>query len=751
MRKNVLLNEEWKFIKKADGTSSDQIQDLHNMIGETVCLPHTWNAVDGQDGGNDYYRGKCWYIRELACPEFSEAEEVYIEFQAANAIADVYCNGEHLAHHEGGYSAFRANLTNVLKRGERNLLCVSVDNSANDYVYPQKADFTFYGGIYRDVHLLIVPEMHFDLDFYGSRGIRITPEVSIEHGENRADITVEAWVANAYEGAEVTFTIEGMDPVTVQINAGKAEAVLSIENVHLWNGIEDPYLYRIQAVCGEDVIEDTFGCRTFEVDKDRGFLLNGKPYPLRGVSRHQDRKGVGNAVTAEMMDEDMKIIREVGANTIRLAHYQHHPYFYDLCDEQGMVVWVEIPYITCHMPGGKENTRSQMMDLICQNYNHPSIFCWGLSNEITAHGGVSEDLVENHKMLNALCHKMDSKRPTAMAHVFMLDIEEELVTLPDILSYNLYYGWYLGNLDDNDKWFDRFRERYPNRAVGLSEYGADAVLAYQTNEPERSDYTEQYQALYHEHILQMLSKRPYIWASHVWNMFDFGADGRNEGGENGVNHKGLVSFDRKIKKDAFYIYKAHWSKKPFVHICGRRYVDRHEELTNIKVYSNQPCVELFVDGIPVEKQTGTYIFRFQIPIDREHSIRVVGSGNGTPETEDWIQIRKVEKPRKDYILTDNAVVNWFEKEGMECPDGYFSIKDTLGEIKATPEGAEVMRHFTEHISATRGEVAVGVKRTKEMEEMMNQMTVEAMIKRAGDAVKETFVLEINRKLNRIRK
>lgn len=738
MRKTELINDNWKFVK--DLQTMPDYEVVLREDGEAVKLPHTWNAVDGQDGGNDYFRGTCWYIKELNIPAHTEDEEVYVEFQAVNATADVYLNGVHVVHHDGGYSAFRENLTPHLS--EKNVLCVAVDNSANDHVYPQKADFTFYGGIYRDVNLIVVPKAHFCMDYHGSNGLKVTPKINGSY----ADVTLEAWVENAVDGLNVTFTIEGVGTVVAQTDAGKVEAVIRIENVHLWNGLEDPYLYTVTAVCGDDEITERFGCRTFEVDKDQGFILNGKPYPLRGVSRHQDRKDVGNAVDQAMMQEDMDIICEIGANTIRLAHYQHSQAFYRLCDEVGIILWVEIPYITCHMPNGRENTREQMMDLICQNYNHPSIICWGLSNEITAHGGVSEDLMQNHRMLNDLCHNMDATRLTSMAHVFMLDIEEELVTLPDIFAYNLYYGWYLGEAEDNDKWFDRFREKYPNLPVGLSEYGADAVLAYQTNQPEMGDYTEQYQALYHEHILKMLDERPYIWASYVWNMFDFGADGRNEGGENGVNHKGLVSFDRSTRKDTFYIYKAYWSKEPFVHICGRRYVDRHEDVTTVKVYSNQNSVTLYVDDQMYETQTGQKVFEFQVPITGAHKIKAV-----CESLSDEIKIQKVKTPRADYILEDKTVVNWFEKEGMESPEGYFSIKDTRGEISAVPEGAVVMEHFMNVVSATRGEVAVGVELTKEMEDMLNRMTVEQMIKQAGDAVTEEFVLEINQALNKIKK
>lgn len=736
MRKVTKINENWFFTKERI-----DVMNLGHAAGEWVTLPHTWNAKDGQDGGNDYYRGTCWYIKELEL-EPVESERYYIEFQGVNASADVYLDGEHLVHHDGGYSGFCVDLTEHIRLEKKKIytLCVSVDNSANDTVYPQKADFTFYGGIYREVQLIRVPEEHFALSYYGTPGIHITPKI---YGKD-AEVTIHVWTEGVADETPVKLSVDGIGDTTVLVRNNEAEGTIRIQAVHLWNGRPDPYLYTASAELAGDKISTSFGCRTMEVDSQQGFLLNGKPYPLRGVSRHQDGKWVGNAINEQMMERDMELIKEIGANSIRLAHYQHSQYFYELCDREGMVVWAEIPYITCHMENGKANTISQMKELIIQNYNHPSIFCWGLSNEITAHGGVSDAVLENHRILNDLCHRLDPARPTTMAHVFMLDIKEELVTLPDVFAYNLYYGWYLGKLEDNDRWFDRFREQYPDRAVGLSEYGADAVLKYQTNTPECGDYTEQYQALYHEHMAKMLSERPYIWCSYIWNMFDFGADGRNEGGEFGVNHKGLVSFDRKEKKDAFYVYKAYWSKEPFVHICGRRYVNRHEDETTIKVYSNLSEVTLLLDGKEVERKTGEKCFLFHIKLTGKHHIKAV---SGTASDEIWIQ--KSEKPDPSYVLEDNAVINWFEKEGMEAPEGYLSIKDQIGDIRKTAQGAELIEDFMRRASATRGEVAVGVKRTPEMEAMMNAMTVEMLLKQVGKAIKEEEVLNLNRALNQI--
>ena len=601
MKRIIDFNSGWYFQRQNNGPT------LALAHGTAVNLPHTWNAEDGQDGGNDYYRGVCWYVKKFSKPDLDDGEEAWLEFEGAAMTAEIYVNNKKLARHEGGYSTFRVNITPALNEGE-NLLAVSVDNRKNRTVYPQKADFTFYGGLYRPVRFLIVPAAHFRLDYYGGSGIRVTPKLSDDL--KSAEVTVEAWVNGLAD--HVKFTV-GDKISDAEVVDGYAQSVFVLDPVHLWNGTDDPYLYTAQAELDSgDCVKTFFGCRSIAFDPDQGFLLNGKSYRLCGAARHQDRLALGSALTNAEHDEDMALLREMGANTVRLAHYQHSQYFYDLCDRYGMIVWAEIPYITEHMPEARENTLSQMTELVVQNYNHPSIICWGLSNEITATGGVNEDMKANHRLLYDLCHRLDSTRPTAMAHAFMLDMDDPFVMMADIRSYNLYYGWYLGEMEDNDTWFDDFHSAHPDAVIGLSEYGADANPAYQNDKPERGDYSETYQALYHEHMLRMWSERPYIWAMHCWNMFDFAADGRNEGGKPGQNQKGLVTFDRKTKKDAFFIYKAYLSSDPFVHICGRRYADRPETVTEVKVYSNLPSVTLYVDGKEFASQTADKVFIFRV-------------------------------------------------------------------------------------------------------------------------------------------
>lgn len=639
MRNSICLNRNWTFYGPK-GTP------------ETINLPHTWNAVDGQDGGNDYWRGTCTYEKTFPMPEFDpETQAVYLEFQGVNASADVELNGKAVMHHDGGYSTFRAEVTGLLQA--ENHMTVRVDNSVNDRVYPQKADFTFYGGIYRDVTLLVVSKHHFDLDYFGGPGLRITPAVEGSTGK----IRVESWTNAENPTVEVTLTDAGGS--TVASGQG-TDVTLEIPNVHLWDGVKDPYLYTatlrlVENGAAVDEISSRFGVRTFRVDPKEGFFLNGRSYPLHGVSRHQDRKGLGNALTRAHHDEDMALIREIGANTIRLAHYQHDQYFYDLCDQYGMIVWAEIPYISEHMPNGRDNTISQMKELVVQNYNHPSIVTWGLSNEITISTRDKADMLDNHRVLNDLCHSMDASRPTTLACYAMCGPFNRSAHISDIVSWNLYLGWYVPGLFLNDLWISFFHLVYPKRCLGYSEYGCEGMPNLHSSKPHRGDHTEEYQAIYHEFMLKCFQRHPYMWSTHVWNMFDFAADARDQGGEPGMNHKGLITFDRKTKKDSFYAYKAYWSEEPFVHMCGKRYVDRPEAETTVKVYTNQPAVSLYVNGKLLSEQTGEKVFTFRVPLGEGETRVEARCGALTDEA----VFRRVDTPNPAYKLVKNKKSqNW---------------------------------------------------------------------------------------------
>lgn len=726
MSETIVLNTGWTFTKEEHS--------------EPVTLPHTWNAVDGQDGGNDYYRGSCTYALQLPAIRLPEGGRAVLQFDGVAMTAVVNLNGQKVAEHKGGYSTFRVDITDVLQ--DTNNLTVEVDNSDNDTVYPQKADFTFYGGIYRDVTLHILPAAHFAMKENGAVPVKVTPVVT-DLATRRCEVTVEALVVDA---DRVRFALDGQE-MSAPVENGTAKAVFTLENARLWNGLDDPYLYTVTASLDNGETQSArFGCRKFEIDPQEGFFLNGRFYPLRGVSRHQDRKGVGVAITKEMMEEDLALILEMGANTIRLAHYQHAQAFYDLCDEKGLVIWAEIPYITMHMHNGRANTLTQMEELIVQNYNHPCIAVWGLSNEITAASPVNEELLENHRALNDLAHRLDPTRPTTMANVFMLEITSPILEIPDVNSYNLYFGWYLGELDQNDDFFDEYHAKYPDRCIGFSEYGADANPAYQTSAPERGDYTETYQCVYHEHMAKMIAERPWLWATHVWNMFDFAADGRDEGGKNGENQKGLVTFDRKIKKDAFYLYKAYWSKEAFVHTCGSRYVDRAEDVTEVKVYSNLPEVALYVDGRLQETKQGDKVFTFRVPITGKHSIEARAGGYSSV-----ILVNRVDTPNPNYAMANRReVTNWFDGE---LDESCWSVKDNMAAAMADAKVGPILKQIGDKAAASRGDVAAAVKDNPAlvamMQRAMQRMTIEGMLRQAGTDIED--IKQLNRVLQGISK
>ena len=638
MRSTTTLMKNWQFTGP-DGNTT------------TVDLPHTWNNIDGQDGGNDYWRGSCTYRIHFAAPAFDPAaQQVWLQFEGVGDSAKISLNGTEVTSHDGGFSTFRADITALLQAD--NELTVVADNSKNDTVYPQKADFTFYGGIYRTVSLLVVSRDHIALDYYGGPGVQITPTVN----GSSAEIRVESKVNGGGSVEVAILDAEGREVLT----GSGTDTTLTLDRPHLWDGVRDPYLYTCvvrlmkdgQAV---DEVRQRFGVRSFSVDPKQGFFLNGRPYPLHGVSRHQDRKGLGNAITREMHDEDMQLIKELGANTIRLAHYQHDQYFYDLCDEAGMVVWAEIPYISEHMPNGRENTISQMKELIVQNYNHACIVCWGVSNEITISTKDNRDMRDNHHVLNDLCHEMDKTRLTTLACYAMCGPFNPVAHITDLVSWNLYLGWYVPGLFLNDLWMDFFHLCYPNRALGFSEYGAEGMPNLHSSHPRRGDHTEEYQAIYHEYMLRCFDRHKWLWATHVWNMYDFAADARDQGGEPGMNHKGLVTFDRKTKKDSFYIYKAWWSDEPFVHICSKRYADRTENEIEVKVYSNQKNVTLYVDGEKLAEQKGEHIFKFRVKLNGETKVQAVAG-----DSIDDAVFRKVDAPNPDYKLTKkkSTSANW---------------------------------------------------------------------------------------------
>ena len=751
MRTIICLNEDWKFIQQDVG--------LPNALPtewETVQLPHTWNAVDGHDGNGGYDRRRCWYAKTFPTPKQPLAGgRTYVEVLAAGQQATVYVNGTQVVYHEGGYSIFRADITDLCKDGEENLLVIACSNEEKSSVYPQAADFTFYGGLYRGVNLISVPDTHFDLDYYGGPGLQVTPKPCDCGG---AVFELTSWVTNPDENFTVEYSIKDADGREVACASRPADntaVTVSVPDAKLWE-IDRPYLYTVTASLIRrnetyDEVSVRAGVRSFSCDPDKGFILNGVPTPLRGVSRHQDKLYKGNALTREDHYEDAEIIKELGANTIRLAHYQHSQDFYDACDEMGFVIWAEIPFISVmnQDPAAHQNCISQMKELIIQNYNHPSICFWGISNEILI-GGISEQLVENHKELNALCKQLDPTRLTTIAHVSMTPVDSPMHHITDVISYNHYFGWYTGKMTDNGPWFDDFHAKHPDICVGVSEYGCEGIMTYHGPNPACKDYSEEYQARYHEHMAKVLDERPYLWSSHVWNMFDFGCAARNEGGVAGRNNKGLVTMDRKTKKDSYYIYKAYWNKEPMVHLCGKRYAMRAGDTTEIRVYSNQSPVSLTVNGELAEVQAGDKVFCFTVALKDGVNL-ITAEANGTKDT---MTIEKVETEPSIYVLPEygerqEGVANWFKLMGdldlkapMEFPEGKYNVNYTMEELAKSPEALEIVSKAVK--LATNFNIIPG----EGMWNMMKSMSPSGMMDMSTD-MPDGFLESLNAKLIKI--
>lgn len=753
MRNVLNLNDNWKFIQKDAGLPQTLPADWQD-----VNLPHCWNAVDGHDGNGSYDRGKYWYAKSFSTPKQPlGGGKLFVEVLAAGQQATVYVNGKEVAYHEGGYSIFRADITEQCKEEGENLLVIACSNELKDSVYPQSADFTFYGGLYRGVNLISVPDAHFDLEYYGGPGIQVTPTPT----EGGASFEIVSYVKNVDENFTVLYTIcdaQGQEVAQACRPAESPAVTVFVPDAQLWE-IDSPYLYTVKAVLQRrneayDEISVQAGVRSFSCHPDKGFIINGKETPLRGVSRHQDMLYKGNALTRKDHYTDAKIIKELGANTIRLAHYQHSQDFYDACDEMGFVVWAEIPFISVMNPdpAAHENCISQLKELIIQNYNHPSICFWGISNEILI-GGISEKLVENHHELNALAKSLDPTRLTTIAHVSMTPIEGPMHHITDVESYNHYFGWYGGKMEDNGPWMDNFHKIHPDICLGLSEYGCEGIITYHGPNPACKDYSEEYQALYHEHMAKMLDERPWIWSSHVWNMFDFGCAARNEGGVAGRNNKGLVTIDRKTKKDSYYIYKAYWNKEPMVHLCGKRYAQRAGETTQIRVYSNQPSVTLYLNGEKVEEQSADKVFVFQVALAEGFNTLLAVAG----EVKDTMTLEKVEKEPSIYVLPEvneraEGVANWFKSVGsmdltapMEFPEGMYSIKDSLEELAKSPEALALAAKaikLTMNMTVSPGEG---------MWDMMKGMSLDRLGELAGSLAPEGFMESLNAQLIKIKK
>jgi beta-galactosidase len=770
MRKVVNINDQWKFIREDKEQAMDRF--FNDDKWEEVHVPHTWNAIDGANGF-DFYKGACWYRKEFTVGQLDKDNKVFIEFQGSNSITDVYVNGKHLGQHRGGYSTFRFDITDEIDFGGKNTLAVKVDNTVVEDVYPQQADFTFYGGIYRDVNLVIVNPIHFDLMDYGSQGVYIAQE---DVTRDRAKLNVKSRLTNDdQEEKKVRVWAEFFDAEGKSAAYAAQEVVLAkgetkevelpavISNPILWNGRQNPYLYeaKVSMTSFNDTVDELtipIGVRYFEVDPEKGFILNGEQLRLNGVSRHQDRKDMGWAITHKEHKEDMEFIKEIGATSIRLAHYQHDQYFYDLCDEEGMVIWAEIPFISVMSKTELEgiNAKQQMIELIKQNFNHPSIMFWGVQNEIQI-GGERPEVRKLVKELAELTKKEDPTRLTTMANVMFVPDTDEYNYMTDIIGYNKYYGWYQGKAEDFGPWIDRFHEKNPKVSLGISEYGAEGILQYHNNDPKVNDYSEEYHTLYHETVWKAFEARPFLWSTYVWNMFDFGANIRDEGGVKGRNNKGLMTYDRKIKKDAFFMYKAHWSDEKFVHITSKRFVDRADAEISVKVYSNCPEVTLYVNGQAQETKTTTdkvFIFDGISLQEGLNEIKAVSNQDGVV-LEDVARFNRVAEPNPSYEVPEGegkglSVANWFdmpddysdvEIEEIEITDDVYSTRSTLGELLGNKETDAILKKY---IGST-------ITEDHSMFGMLEGMSLENLATMAEDVLTDKVLYLLNKELTKIKK
>ena len=608
-RQDILLNNDWNF------RFSHQVQKGTEV---RVDLPHTWNAQDALSGKIDYKRGIGNYEKNLFIRPEWKGKRLFIRFEGVNNIADVFINRRHIGEHRGGYGAFIFEITGKVEYGKENSILVRVNNGEQLDIMPLVGDFNFYGGIYRDVHLLITDETCISPLDYASPGVRLIQD-SVSHRYAKVRAIVD--LSNGSSGnQEVELNVRLLDGQRVVKEGTKnvnlsgnevmqQELTFEIDQPHLWNGRQDPFLYQAEVTLfrnGQmvDRVTQPLGLRFYRIDSDKGFFLNGKHLPLKGVCRHQDRSEVGNALRPQHHEEDAALMLEMGVNAVRLAHYPQATYFYDLMDKYGIVVWAEIPFVGpggyndkgfVDLPAFRANGKEQLKELIRQHYNHPSICVWGLFNELTELG---DNPVEYIKELNVLAHQEDTTRPTTSASNQMGDLN----FITDAIAWNRYDGWYGGTPADLGKWLDRMHKDHPEICIAISEYGAGASIYHQQDSlvktvPTSWWHPENWQTYYHIENWKTISSRPYVWGSFVWNMFDFGAAHRTEGDRPGINDKGLVTFDRKVRKDAFYFYKANWNReKPMLYLTGKRNTVRTQRLQTITAFTNLSGAELFVNG-----------------------------------------------------------------------------------------------------------------------------------------------------------
>ncbi|WP_170063958.1 glycoside hydrolase family 2 protein [Jejuia pallidilutea] len=631
---------------------------------QTVTLPHTWNALDVKEVYVGYYRGLGIYKKMLDVSSYDSKKHFFLKFDASATVTDVFVNEKHVYHHKGGYTGFTVDITDFLDFSKENELKISVNNAYDSEVMPLVGDFNIYGGLHRPVSLLIKNPIHFDLSNYGSSGVFISQE---KVDAKEADLKIHGSIANKSDISK-NLTIEStiwdttgkkiVSETTSLLGEANKKTVWSqnirVKNPHLWNGVKNPYRYQFKTFIKEgnkvlDSMVQPIGLRSYKIDVDKGFFLNGAYYDLKGVCYHEAKKDKGSALTKEDYKEDFDIMMDMGVTAIRTAHYPHSPIFYNMCDSLGVVVYTEIPQVG---PGGyegpgfinskgfKENGKQQLKEMIRQNYNRPSIFFWGLFNELKIRGDDPHDYV---KELNMLAKQEDPYRLTIVAS----NQDNHNNDITDVIGFNKYYGWYGAKYGSTTnqigEWADTWHKEFPNRAMAISEYGAGASIHHQSDSlvapaPAGKWHPEQWQTKYHEDYWMQLKERPFIWGKFAWLMFDVAAAHRSEGDTNGLNDKGLVTEDRKTKKDAYYFYKANWNDSPMLYIAERRFKNRIESKTKIKVYTTLDKVKFYLNGkvVGTGKPESGIVISPEVILKKGENTIVVKGQNKSKKFEDQV-------------------------------------------------------------------------------------------------------------------
>lgn len=671
------FNNDWIY-KKASWSEIAPGEEL--LDGELICLPHTWYQDD------DYYQGEAVYQKVFMHQNAGE-KRIFLKFHGVDRICEVFLNGYRMGAHKGGYTVFTIELTEAVREG-KNILTVFVSNAKTNTVSPLSGDFAVFGGIHRKVELITSEHTCFDRTYYGTDGVIVQTRVN---DDGKGEIWAKALVSGKDNG-EIVYTINGKVNSKISVDDNKPLVkVCEINKPNLWDGVDQTYLYTVRTslvIDGKeiDAVERKVGFRQIAIDPEKGFFLNKKHLKLHGVAKHQDFDGVFSAACMENWKTDMNLIHEIGANAVRLSHYPHPQEVYDLCDEIGFVVWAEIPLLKLTEDAELfENAKNQLKEMIFQNMHHPSICFWGIQNEIAIYGEFPY-MTEKMQALNEIVHELDATRFSTCANLNVVHPDSTLNQVTDTTAYNIYYGWYYGEFEDHGKFLDEFHSVNPNMPLGISEYGADTNTQFHSDNPKVNDYSEEFQALYHETVYPMMAERDFVWGSFVWNMFDFTSPIRQAANIKNRNIKGLVTFDRKTRKDSFYYYKAMWSKEPFVHFASKRYVNRCKEKIDVKVYSNQPDVTIQIgDRIFTESViNGSAVFN-GIPLENGENRIIANAIN----CKDEVIFNRVNEADKSYIYVDQNpglnVRNWFldEKEEAELfPEGYLSIRSTINDLIA---------------------------------------------------------------------